>query len=134
MPLGAAEKAHFDAVNAAAVAAAIEPETVSYDAEPSPVVAPIHSPVDAASSYVAKAVEVVADTATESVSDVAGIQAFECLPPASTYSQQVYYGAAVAPSMIIYAKAPVSVPHWSLLICSNYGGSCCRWLSVSSSG
>jgi len=108
--VAAAKQAHFDAVNAAAVAAALEPETISYDAEPLPVVAPVPTPVDPANSYVAKAVEVVADAATESVSNVASIPAFESLPPVNTYSQQVYYGAAAAPSTITYAQAPVAVP------------------------
>ena len=55
----------IDAVGAAAVAAALELETVSYDAEPLLVVAPTPSPVDTANSYVAKDIEVVDDTATE---------------------------------------------------------------------
>merc|ERR1712106_1310297 len=116
--VAAAKQAHFEAVGAAAAAAAIQPEDESYEgynAAPLPVVsAPV---VDntitfpEVAPYVAvEAPEQVAVVDTSApISDVASIPAFENLPLVATYSQQIYYGAAAAPAIISYAQAPVAV-------------------------
>eukprot|EP00092_Neocalanus_flemingeri_P019193 GFUD01020792.1.p1 GENE.GFUD01020792.1~~GFUD01020792.1.p1 ORF type:complete len:769 (+),score=201.03 GFUD01020792.1:62-2308(+) len=122
--VAAAKQAHFEAFGAAAAAAAVQPEIVSYNAEPLPIVASVPIPVVAPSpspvvfseptpilSVEAPqlSVNIPVPTNYAPVSNVASIPAFESLPPVATYSQQIYYGAAAAPATITYAQAPVSV-------------------------
>merc|ERR1719483_2013261 len=114
--VAAAKQAHFEAVGAAAAAAAIQPEDESYEgynAAPLPLVPVVDNTITfpEVAPYVAvEAPEQVAVVDTSApISDVASIPAFENLPPVATYSQQIYYGAAAAPAIISYAQAPVAV-------------------------
>merc|ERR1712106_740531 len=117
--VAAAKQAHFQAVGAAAAAAAIQPEVVSYNAAPLPVVeaapVPVVAPAPAAVTFPevsgiapVEAPELAVNTAVPAnyapVSNAASIPAFESLPPVATYSQQIYYGAAAAPATISYAQ------------------------------
>merc|ERR1712106_659555 len=111
--VAAAKQAHFEAVGAAAAAAAIQPEDESYEgynAAPLPVVDNTITFPEVAPYVAVEAPEQVAVVDTSApISDVASIPAFENLPPVATYSQQIYSGAAAAPAIISYGQAPVAV-------------------------
>ena len=115
--VAAAKQAHFEAIGAAAAAAAAEPATVIYNADPLPIVPAYEegsgkeveeAPKDDAPEPQQINIPIPDNAIT--FSNVESIPAFENLPPVPTYSQQIYYGAAAAPATITYGHVLVAVP------------------------